>query len=134
MKVVFESLRGEGEKLNWLITDFECNYLPDDRLKKEIIWIKGFELYKILNKYQDLQFAWGVFSGFSDELDINIADESTLPYADGNPSLLSKDRKPQHDDAVIEIVAWDSSETIFTSDDQGYISSFRGYFPDAEEL
>ena len=77
----------------------------------------------LLDKYDDLQFIWGVFSGFPKGIDIDISDESKLPYADGNPDLDNKDRAPQHKKSIVEIVAWDSSETIFTSNDQKLIIS-----------
>lgn len=133
MKAIFRALKGEAEKLNWLISDFECNYWPDERLANKVLFISGPELSKLLDKYDDLQFIWGVFSGFPKEVNIDLSDESNLPYADGNPDIDNKDRIPQHKDAIVEIVAWDAAETLFTSNEQRLIVLFKNIFTDAKE-
>jgi hypothetical protein len=132
MKAIFHALQGEAEKLNWLISDLECNYWPDKRLANKVLFISGPELSSILDKYDDLQFIWGVFSGFPKGVDIDISDESKLPYADGNMDLDNRYRIPQHKDAIVEIVAWDATETIFTSGDQKLIALFKSTFTDAD--
>ena len=88
----------------------------------------------IIEKHTDLQFIWAVFSGFPPEINVDISDDSSLPYADGNQTLWNKKRVPQHEKALVEIVCWDSSETIFTTDDPKLIKLFMSKFTDAREL
>lgn len=133
MKTIFYALGGEAEKLNWLVSDLECNYWPDKRLANKVLFISGPELSSLLNKYDDLQFMWGVFSGFPKEINVDISDGSKLPYADGNSGLNNKNRTHQHKDAIVEIVAFDSSEVLFTSDDKRLITLFKNTFTDAKE-
>lgn len=134
MKGIFSCIETEVKKYNWLITDLECNYIPDTRLRGDNIWISGEDLFSIIGKYDDLQFIWAVFSAFPTDVLVDISDDSSLPYADGNKTLWNKDRKPQHKESVIEIVCWDSSETIFTSENYHMLFPIMKKYSDAIEL
>lgn len=101
---------------NWLITDYECNFYPvkDIVLGKGHAWLEGSKLLDIVIK-NEIQFIWGVFSGFEKELDFKQILKQPLPYANGNPNLWTKDNTIQNTLADIEIICWDSTLVLINS-------------------
>lgn len=130
MRVVFEALRGRQTDYNWLITDLE-HY--SDALDKGTVWIDGGELTKIIYGNQ-IQWVWGVFSGFRKDIEINPAKLRVEPYADGNPNFWIAEPAIQHPLAEIEIVCWDSSLTLFLSKNEELSKYFREYFKESTDL
>lgn len=136
MAKVFNSIENEQLKYNWLITDCEC--YPEDKsinemFSKEYIWISGEQLTKIISK-DDFQFVWGVFSGFSPEVTLEVVLSYDLPFADGYKGFWVNNVGIQHPLAEVEIVAWDSSLTLLISKDDNLVQKFRSNFPLSEDL
>ncbi|GAB6169560.1 hypothetical protein JCM1393_20200 [Clostridium carnis] len=133
---IFKAIDNEQIKYNWLITDYIC-YPKDNNIKdifsKEYLWITGEELTEIINK-EDFQFIWGILSGFSKDISIEEILKYKLPYADENCDLWNKEVKTQHPHANIEIVAWDSTLTLFISKEEKLVQRFRENFPLSEDL
>lgn len=90
---------------DWHISDIEGGWegLPDPA------WITGRELKAKLFEY-DYQFIWAVFSAFPSGAQAILSDR---PYADGNPDFWKGKPSKQIENAVFEIVCWDSSATLF---------------------
>lgn len=136
MSEIFQAIGNEQLKYNWLITDCECN-LYDEELyelfSKEYIWISGEQLTEIINK-NDFQFIWGVFSGFSKEVNLEEVLKYDLPFADGYKGFWVDNVGIQHPLADIEIVAWDSSLTMFISKNDDLVNKYKCYFPLSEDL
>jgi hypothetical protein len=134
MKVVFDSLGNRQNEYNWLISDFELNHYTDDSWCDEpYIWISGDQLSELV--YQnDIQFIWGVFSGFKKNITVDFSDRTFIPYAEGNSRLWIKEPKIQHPKADIEIVCWDSSLCLFLTRDENLANQFKSYFIEAEDL
>jgi hypothetical protein len=135
MARIFNAIDNEQLKYNWLITDCEC-YPEEINISKlfseEYIWISGKKLTEIMNK--DFQFVWGVFSGFLPEVTLEEVLSYGLPFADGYKGFWVDDVSLQHPLAEVEIVAWDSSLTLFISKDDNLVQRFRNYFPLSEDL
>lgn len=106
-----------ADKYNWLITNIEC-YPNDEKiieiLAGECCWIKGKDLLQLLHK-EDFQWIWGVFSAFSEELELNEILNYSLPYADGYTGFWKNPISIQHPLAKMEIVAWDGSLILVIS-------------------
>lgn len=132
MGLIFKSV-GDLENMMWLVTDIECNYLPSDRLKEEPLWIDGRELKEIVSNH-NLQFIWAVFTGFKKDFNKLKADNTSLPYADGNESIWDSSYNKQISDAIIEIICWDSSATIITSDDVLLMEKLKSRFSDLKDM
>lgn len=133
---VFEGIENEQLKYNWLITDCVCypeNQELYELFSKEYIWISGEELTKIVYE-EEFQFIWGVFSGFSKEVKIEEILKYELPLAEEYNGFWLDDVGIQHPLASIEIVAWDSTHTMFISKDDKLVDKFRSSFPLAEDL
>ncbi len=139
MGLVFRALDGLQNRYNWLITDLrwwsaeQGKFKEWDANSREPIWISGEELSNILSNYK-LGFDWGVFSAFEKDVRIDIDNLEVEPYADGNPNFWVENPKIQHPKAVIEIVCWDSSCTLFLSKDEEASKKFKEFFPEAKIL
>lgn len=129
---IFEAFGGLQRKYNWLVTDIECNWYPDDFPRATPKWLSGSELTRIVETYE-IQFNWAVLSGFAEGIEIDLHAED-LPYADGNPMFWGDSPGIQHPLATVEIVCWDSSATLLMSKDPSLTQRFRAFFPGATDL
>lgn len=137
LKLVFEALGGRQREFNWLITNLECNHYPDPAIPfypmSEPLWLADEQLTKVVFEY-DIQFIWGVLSGFDRSQVIDIEDLEVEPYADGNRDLWIGHPTIQHPKAQVEIVCWDSTCTLLLSKDDDLTNRFRKFFKDAKDL
>lgn len=133
LKLVFDALEGRQKEFNWLITNMECNYAPNERFYQDKIFISGEELTKIVYE-NDIQFIWAVLSAFTKSEYIDIDNLEVEPYADGNPGFWVFEPQIQHPKAIAEIVCWDSTLTMLLSKDDDLTFKFRKYFTDSKDL
>jgi hypothetical protein len=136
MEKIFRVIENEQTKYNWLITNCECyteNEQIDELFSKEYLWISGEELTEVIAKV-NIQFIWGVFSGFPKEITLEEVLKHDLSFADGFRQYWVDNVIVQHPLADIEIVAWDSSLTLFISKDDELVEKFRRGFPLSEDL
>jgi hypothetical protein len=135
MKVVFDSLKGKQLDYNWLITDAELNYYPDESwFNAPYIWMSGEELNELVYSHK-IQFIWAVFSGFKKDISFNEVSMSTLPTVDIYPdSDYWEGEYIQHPLAEVEIACWDSSYATFISNDEELAKNFKSHFEEAESL
>ena len=131
LKIIFDKLENI-ENYNWLITDWECN--QDVReLKDNYCWLTGLEFEAILSKYNDLQWIWGVITGFDKTIKLDDILKFNLPKAE-NESFWHNPISIQHPLAGIEIVAWDSSLVLVISKNKSEIDKFKHSFNLSEDL
>ena len=114
---VFKAINNEQFNYNWLITGYEC--YPNDSMYQELfsqeyVWLTGQELTDIIAA-ENFQFIWGVFSVFKPVITLTEALQHSFPYAEGYTGFWLDDVGIQHPLADIEIVAYDSSLTLFIS-------------------
>ena len=133
---IFQAINNKQTNYNWLITN--CEAYPRDReleqlFSQEYIWISGEELTVIIDK-EDFQFVWGVLSGFTKEIELEEVLRYDLPSADGNQAFWVDNVSVQHPLADVEIVAWDSSYTLFISKDDNLVEGFMNAFPLSKDL
>lgn len=136
MGPIFQGIRNEQIKYNWLITNCECyprNKKISDMFLKKYCWLSGEQLTEIIYE-EEFQFIWGVFSGFSKDINLDEVLKYDLPYADGHGGFWQNSINIQHPLADIEIVAWDSSLTLFISRVDELVDNFRQRFPLSEDL
>ncbi|MDF7800311.1 hypothetical protein P4C99_12610 [Pontiellaceae bacterium B1224] len=128
MRHVFSALSGICIAHDWLISDIDCNWFPDDRISEGAgaILISGIELNEIINTHE-IQFIWAVFSALPKGVKPNL---STLPYADGNPLFWEGSPHPQLPEAEFEIVCWDSTSTLLIGVSDELATQFREEFTD----
>ncbi|MBD5463352.1 MAG: DUF2691 family protein [Lachnospiraceae bacterium] len=116
---LFASINGIQKKYNWLITGHEC-YPQNEKyveiLSEEYCWLTGDELTEMFEN-EDFQWIWGVFSAFPKEISKEKVLKFELPKAEGYGRVWQNPVCIQHPLAEIEIIAWDSSMTVFISKD-----------------
>jgi len=135
MKEIFDGINNVQTDYNWLITNYECNHYPDDKIPfdKDYVWISGEELTDIV-KTNSIQFIWGVFSGFNKNVSLYEVLKEELPFADGYTGFWENEITMQHPLAEIEIVPWDSSVCLLISKHSDTIDCFRKHFEDSRDL
>ncbi|EOH99491.1 hypothetical protein UAW_00643 [Enterococcus haemoperoxidus ATCC BAA-382] len=134
MKYIFEAIKKDNQ-YNWLITDYECNYYPDDLIKpnEDYIWLDNENLMRIVEN-NDIQFIWGVFSGFPKNISKKKILENNLPYANGYIGFWSHETNIQHPLAEVELVSWDSSLFLAISKNKKIITDIQQKFLHTESL
>ena len=139
LRLVFRAFGGRQREFNWLLTDVELNCdvaglpLSDDPHSKDAVWLSGAALTELVEA-QEVQFVWGVLSGFHPETAIDVTRVDPYPYADGNDALWRPGVRIQHPLAEVEIVCWDSSSTLLMSHDDDLTRRFRSFFTEAVDL
>lgn len=124
---VFEAFGGLQRQYNWLLTGDERFYA-----KGRPTWIGGDEFTRVVEETKPV-YDWGVLSGFEPDIEIDLAADP-MPYADGNRELWLPYPKPQHSQATVEIVCFDSSLTLLLSREPELTARFRSFFTDALDL
>ena len=133
---ILQAIEPLREPLNWLVTDCECypnDPKVDELFSQEYHFLSGEELTLPLEQ-DDFQWIWCVFSAFEKDVSLEEILKYPLPFADHNPAFWKNPLTMQHPLAQIEIVAFDSSLTLFLSKDQSYVDRFRQAFPMSEDL
>lgn len=131
---VFEAIKNKQKDYNWLITDIDC--VPqsiEECCTENYCWLTGEELSRIVSE-DDGQWVWAVLSGFDKNIDLSEVLKYSKPYADGYKGFWKNPVSIQHPLAAIEIVAFDSSLTLFFSNQEDIVRDFLNFFPFSEEL
>ena len=97
----WETCRGH----RWLVNHIMCN---GDTFADPSVF-DGEELEHWLREHPYEQYIWGVFSAFAPNTEIDL---SVLPDAE-SPDFWELNARPQHPQALFEIVCWDSTCTLF---------------------
>jgi len=135
MAKVLNSLDGRYREYNWLITDFEGAYTGEiDNLERDYAFVTGDELFELAGRDKVYQWIWAVISGFDKSIPLEEILKYPLPYADGYDGFWHDPISIQHPLAEVEIVAWDSSLTLFISKNKKLAEFFRKGFPLSEDL
>lgn len=130
---VFDAIDQAQLDYNWLISNYECNIYPDDRISVEhesdYVWLTGEEITEIVSK-NHIQFWDGVLSGFNKNVRLPVILKYNLPKAG-----FSKDKIAiQHPFAEIEIIPFDSSLVALISNDDALVDKFIKAFPKSLEF
>lgn len=135
LKNVFDAIENEQNKYNWLIT--EIDYAP---LNKEIApfsqpytWISGEELTARIEK-DDGFWVWGVFSGFTKDVELRDILKYPLPYADGYEGFWNSEITIQNPLASIELVEWDGGLFLAITENQVILNRLKEAFPASQDL
>lgn len=138
LRKIFIEMDNFQKNYNWLISDCEAcpkrlGHVIRIHQSGEYAWISGEELTNII-KRDDFQWIWAVLSGFEKHVTLDEVKKYALPYADGYRGFWEENISIQHPLATIELVAWDSSCTLFISNDDDLVKKFRSVFPMSVDL
>ena len=133
---IFSSIENIQKDYNWLITGHECypqNAEYAEKVSGEWCWMTGEELTGMVDG-ENFQWIWGVLSAFPKDITKDMVLEYKLPKADGNEKIWQNPISLQHPLSVMEIIAWDSSMTIFISRNNDIVEKLVARNPLAEDL
>lgn len=136
LKKIFILINNTQRNYNWLITGHECypqNEKYAEILSEKYCWMTGDELTKMIEG-EDFQWIWGVFSAFPKDISKRKVLKYELPKSDGYGGFWQNPVVIQHPFAEIEIIAWDSSMTIFISKEDSIVDLLRKNNPLAQDL
>ncbi len=134
MSKVFEAIKNKQKDYNWLITNIDC--VPqkiEERCTGDYCWLTGEELSGIVSE-DDGQWVWAVLSGFNKNITLSEVLKYSQPYAVEYKGFWRNPVSMQHPLATIEIVAWDSSLTLFFSSQEDIVKDFLNFFSFSEDL
>ena len=132
---LFDVIENAQLQYNWLITGCECNVsnrIEEDCCAQGYCWISGVELTSIVRS-NDIQWIWGILAGFEKDIPLSKVLEYPRPDIDRN-DIWQAPLTMQHPLSTIEIVAHDSSCTLFFSTDADMVSKFRTGYPLSEDF
>lgn len=136
---VFKHIEEYVKSLKWKIYphehngDFNYNNVPFDDPDNQFIY--GETLYLMLEQYSDVQWIWGVLSGFPNEVSWEEIIEDSKEYDITEEQLYFNCRyKHIENKAVFELIAMDSSRTIILIDDEKVQDELLVHFPNSEAL
>jgi len=135
LKEVFDVLGNIATRYNWMISDYECNCYPSERIPfgEKFVWLSGSELVDIFNKHE-IQFIWGVVTAYEKDIGLEKILEYPLPFADGYEGFWHPEVTMQNPLSIIEIVPWDSTYLLVISKLKDIIESFAKSYPDSIDL
>ena len=130
MALVFNALGISAVDYDWFVSDIETN-CSESMFAQDNRWISGRELQEFLDN-NNIQFIWAVFSAVPKGVHFVV---ETPPYVYNNQSYWSGEEvRPQLEDALFEIVCWDSSATILIDLPAEAEASFIRVFSDTRNL
>ena len=115
---------------SWLVNDIDGDWeaaLPDPYA------CSGAELARVLAEHPHEQYIWAVFSAFASDIAPQQIDLRTLPDAE-SADFWQDNPKPQHPQALFEIVCWDSTCTLFIGLPDKLARRLVAAFPDCRRL
>lgn len=127
MMEVLNSLGGKGLDYNWLVTDIETYFLDDDYL-----FLSTKELFDLIEKNNDPQWIWGVFSAIPNKYSKEEVLKYDFPFANDHRDLW-KEAIIQHPLADIEIISYDSTFLTIVSRSDKYLEMLRKTFSSLKE-
>jgi len=132
---VFELLGGKGQKYQWLLSNYECNIYPSEKIPyaEPFVWLDGAELVRILEEHE-FQFIWCVATAYNKNIMLNEVLTHPLPIANGYEGFWQPVITMQNPLADIEIVPWDSSLLLVISKSKSVIDEFACEYPVSTDL
>ena len=121
------------QEYDYILTDLELNCtIPDIDISKAYTRMTGATLFKTLVSYEfEPQFIWGVLSAL--EKDTPLVG-SSLPLAQKYSGFWHGSPVPQLKNARFELVAVDSSLTLFIGLEDALAAQVKDLYPDIQDL
>jgi len=141
---LFRAFGDYFEQFRWLLTSCECEWYSDDfkyvpkpgrrsgpAMRPRLM--SGAELRRVAAAPR-VDFDWGVFTGFDPSTPVDLNHLAVEPWVEFNPAIFDPSRGTQYPGAAVEVVFWDSTHMIVTSDDEDLHRRLRAYFPEARPM
>lgn len=135
---IFDCIKEEVISLNWRVSNIECgrdgsNYtFPFEDWPE--YFVDGEVLYEMLQAHPEKQWWWGILSGFPKTISSEAIKKKPVIDVQMETPYLEKKIKHIDPDAVLEIIAFDSTETYVIADSEAVIKKLMKKYPKAESL
>ncbi len=135
-KVVFDALGPSVRALDWILANLECNYFPDGiRRTDEPQLLRGAELADLLDRESgNFQIIWGALVGLPPGIETVESCTRLDLQGEACTSIWGNPPRPQHPRSIVEVVCWDSTETVVFTRDESMAERFQRFFPEAVDL
>ena len=123
--------------LNWRVLYPECGSTPTQRYSfegKTESWITGEELVEEIHKNPDIQWWWGLLQGFAKDVHPTAVSSAESIDLQDDPGLWTNPVSMRDPGALIEIEAFDSSQTVIIAREDMVLEKLKVAFPDYELL
>ena len=135
---IFECIANEVKSLNWRISNVECGSdgtgfsFPFEACDDS--FISGEELYNLLQAHPQIQWWWGILSGFPQNIEWSVIRKNPIIYVQNEAPYLGKELRHIEPNAVLEIIAFDSTETYVLADSDTVIKKLQQKYTNWESL
>ena len=133
---IFKVIEPHVRALNWRVFSVECSGISYEFPFEHVddYFIDGDKLFELLKEHSDIQWIWGALCGFPKEIPLERVTQSPVIDLTEEQPYLQNELKHIDPCAILEIVAFDSSETYVIVDDEEIASELIKAFPRAESL
>lgn len=156
IKPILLAIHNEIKDYNWIITGHECYPKKEENinfLQQKYCWISTEGLIRLLENEQSvtyrlsdkqmkktkvrkngLQWIWGYFFGFPNEITKEQALSYGEFYVDGNERIWENPLVIEHPLAMIAIIAFDGCATAVIAEDEKLIEKIKNEYSYAKDL
>lgn len=135
--IILKTIESYVRNLNWRVSNVYCGGRDSYTFPfedQEETYIDGNGLFELLEAHSDIQWIWGVLSGFPKDIPYeNIKKVPPFDLTEEQPYL--RDRLHHiMPDAIIELIAFDSTESYMLIDDIAIVEKIKKNFPKSVSL
>ena len=134
---VFKPIEQYVRTLNWRITNAECGGDPSYvfHFENELDYIiDGDSLMDLLAEHSDVQWWWGSLSGFPKDVSKEAIQKKPVIDLQMEQPYLKDELHHLEPEAVLEVIAFDSTETYVLVDDVEIADKLKSAFPNYTNL
>lgn len=133
--ILFRALGPRVRELDWILMGLECNRMPIEFSDPEPLLFSGAELETIfLREGEHFQIIWGILLGLPPGTGRTVRADLEASSWNEATDVWESPPRWMHPKSILEIICWDSSETVLLSRDGAFSESFRLFFPEAVDL
>ena len=135
LEEVFNVLGNVAMEYNWLLTDYDCNIYPSDKIPAngQFVWISGDELFRILKK-QKIQLIWGVATAYTKDITLDEVLQHPLPVAEEYYGFRNPEITMQNPLSNIEMISIDCTFLVVIAKSAEYITKLSDKYSNAVDF
>lgn len=135
LKEVFDVLGSISRQYNWLLSDYDCNIYPSEKIpvNELFVWLSGDELVNILRE-REIQLIWGVLTAYTKDITPDEVLRYPYPIAEDYEGFWNTDIKMQNPLADFEMISIDSTFFSVIARTKELIDKFAKRYPNSIDL
>lgn len=128
LSIIIQACQINVCRYNWLLTQYECNYYPNEELKNkrhDYMWLTGNEFSELIQNSM-LQFIWGIIIAFPITVSLEEVLKIQLPTYQAEEYF--------HPLSTLEIISEDSSLVKVFSKQKSNIQHLMNNIPEVRKI